>query len=308
MIIRAKKRTQVQRDAIAKSRQGTTARALLAAMSSFIDREEVRLARLLEQGMQSTGDVLTYADIRLGLAIGAIDDYYLEYWRDAYSGVVADVLVPAWRLGIITGAEERWQGYDIAWPVDNVFGNRWIQTHGAERITASTEIQRRALSGFVELAHSGRMTVDELARIIRPTIGLTDRQATANINYYNFVKSNLIEQDPHIREEIAQAKAREAANKYASTQHRARAQTIASTELAQSHAQGAWEATEQLRKDGMLEVAMKEWCTAADERTCSQCGSLDGMRVPIDEDFTYMGFPVRPAFIHPRCRCVELYE
>ena len=73
---------------------------------------------------------------------------------------------------------------------------------------------------------------------------------------------------------------------------RARATTLARTETMKAFNQGA---LTQYDKHGITEV---EWLTAHDERTCDECGPLDGERFPID------GAPDMP--LHPNCRCTVL--
>ena len=115
----------------------------------------------------------------------------------------------------------------------------WIQQRGAEFITASSTEQRDAIKALLAQSVRERHSVDELARLIRPCIGLTEPQAKANIRYYENITSSLRKQHPKMKAETIQRRAREAASKYAEKQHRQRAMTIAQTEMATSYNKGA---------------------------------------------------------------------
>jgi len=77
-----------------------------------------------------------------------------------------------------------------------------------------------------------------------------------------------------------------------------RINTIARTETMRASNYGrvrTWE------KSGV--VKYKEWLTAYDDRTCAICDSLDGERVPLDQEFS-IGVYMPPA--HPNCRCTAV--
>lgn len=59
------------------------------------------------------------------------------------------------------------------------------------------------------------MSPGELARVIRPCIGLTERQAQANLRYYNSIKEQMRKEHPRMKEETIVRRARDKALKYA---------------------------------------------------------------------------------------------
>lgn len=90
---------------------------------------------------------------------------------------------------------------------------------------------------MVSYAATTGISVDDLAVMIRPTIGLNARQAEANLRYHNAVKTRYMELNGKPGHgSYSQARieriARESAIKYAAKQHRYRAQMIARYELA----------------------------------------------------------------------------
>lgn len=173
----------------------------------------------------------------------------------------------------------------------------YIKTHGGKLIQQVTATQYNAINTLVRQASmTDTMTVDQLARAIRPCVGLTQRQAQYVKHYYD----NLIDQG--YSQQVALKK--QAA--YAAKVHRQRAQTIAETEMAYAYNAAADAVVQQNIKDGYFDPGVeKYWLTAADELVCDECGAIDGETVPIDAPFS-IGVKLPPA--HPRCRCAVGYK
>ncbi len=74
-------------------------------------------------------------------------------------------------------------------------------------------------------------TVDELSRLIRPCIGLTNGDAQAAAKLYDSIIENLEKRAPTNEAENMQRKALDATCKYAEKKHRQRAMTIAEPEM-----------------------------------------------------------------------------
>ena len=147
------------------------------------------------------------------------------------------------------------------------------------------------------------MTADVLSRVIRPMVGLTVQQSEANLRYFKKLIDN----------GVSEKRAMDLAMKYAARQHRYRGYNIARTELAFAYNKGAHEGTKQAQQAGYMGEVVKIWCTAEDERTCEYCGSLEGKRIAMDEEFDFKtklrtpGIRLSPP-AHPSCRCTVLYE
>lgn len=152
------------------------------------------------------------------------------------------------------------------------------------------------------------MSPGELARVIRPCIGLTERQAQANLRYYNSIKEQMRKDHPRMKEETIVRRARDKALKYAEKQHRYRAETIAQTELAEAYSAGAHNGIIQAQEKGYIGHVRKVWVTARQENVCRFCEAVEGVSKEMEEYFDVgkcgtVLFP--PA--HPRCRCVVKY-
>lgn len=76
--------------------------------------------------------------------------------------------------------------------------------------------------------------------------------------------------------------------------NRARALTIARTEIIHAHAEGQLDGLKELGVDQV--TAEVEWSTAGDKLVCSQCESLEGSIFTIDEAKGRIP-------LHPNCRC-----
>ena len=190
---------------------------------------------------------------------------------------------------------------------------RWIREHGAEWVVEISGETRKAISSLIEKAVLEGWSPDELGRAIRPLIGLTERQAQANLRYYQNMKESLLKNNPGMREATAAKRAREAAERYAKRQLRQRAHTIATTVLAYAYNRGAYEGIKQAQAQGLIGKVVKVWSTAADEQICEICGGLNGSEVGLDDDFEFSGKVLfagqnmlPPA--HPRCRCAVEYK
>lgn len=186
-----------------------------------------------------------------------------------------------------------------------------LLTQLSELITNCCNEQVNAVRYLIAEAESLNMSSAETARYIRPTIGLTERQAAANLKYYNSIKEKLTTDHPRMKPESIEQKARAAASKYAGKQQRYRAETIARSEVAQAYNQGADAFVREAINAGNLPEMEKEWSTALDGCVCKSCEALEGVIIGMDDDFkTKSGRKEVTTSIpplHPRCKCAVKY-
>lgn len=188
----------------------------------------------------------------------------------------------------------------------------WISERGAEFVTNSTQEQKDAIAALLTKKMKDGHTVDELSRLIRPCIGLTEGDAKAAARIYDSIVANLKKEHPRMKPESIRRKALDATAKYAERKHRQRALTIAQTESAFAYNRGADEGVRQAQGQGLLGIMKKRWSTSGDERVCGVCAALEGVEADMDADFKFKGralFPgqhmLPPA--HPRCACAVEY-
>lgn len=280
---------------------------VLRLLRSFLDANEPGLVRILVNTWRSQGKAITYKELREAILAGEISADLLDEWQQDYSRFVTEHMQPAWEKAIKTAGENLARKYP-EWNFDPMADGvrSWTESHAAEFVTNSADTQIEGLRAVVRRAAVLEdMSVDQLARAIRPMVGLTKQQTIANLKYYQ----KLIESG------VKEKRAQDLSARYAARQHRYRGYNIARTELAFAYNQGSYEATKQAQAAGYMGETVKVWCTADDERVCSICGGLEGKIIAMDEDFDFKTKlstrnqtirRVPPA--HPSCRCGVMYK
>lgn len=271
---------------------------VLDKINSFIDASSPKLATFLHHQMNQQQNAVTYKELCEAIYQGQFPLSYLTKWQQDYSQFIVDYYSPMVNKAVQQAVIDLAGEYAGA-IFDPQIGlmDDYIKNHGGKLIKDITETQYKAINNLVRQASmTETMTVDQLARAIRPCIGLTQRQAQYVKHYYD----SLIDQG------YSPKAALEKQSTYAAKVHRQRAQTIAETEMAYAYNEAADAVVQQNIKDGYFDPGVeKYWLTAADELVCDECGAIDGETVPIDADFS-IGVKLPPA--HPRCRCAVGYK
>ena len=245
---------------------------------------------------------------------GALTTETLDLWRQDYSILTAERLSNMWTKAIEAGPKGQpildGLSFEFNTQTPGIFD--WIRERGANFVTACTREQHDAIAALISKKMRDGHTVDELARLIRPCIGLTEGQAKANARYYDSIVANLKKEHPRMKPESIRKKAQDAALKYAERQHRQRAMTIAQTESAFAYNRGADEGIRQAQSQGLLGTMLKRWSTSGDDQVCSICQGLEGVELEMDKGFNFKGKTLfagqdlmPPA--HPRCACAVEY-
>lgn len=287
--------------------KGVAETEVLRLLRSFLDANEPGLVRFLVNTWNSQGKAITYKEIREAIVAGEINSELLEEWQQDYTRFVRQYLRPTWELAMAEATkalEEKYPGWYFDPMSDGI--QEWVSNRAAEFVTNSTGTQIDGLRAVIQRAATLEdMSTDQLARAIRPMIGLTRQQSIANFNYYNTLISS----------GMSEKKAMELATRYSARQHRYRAYNIARTELAFAYNKGADEGIRQAQEAGYIGEMVKVWSTADDERTCEICGGLEGKICGLDDDFEFASklagkYPTvrRLPPAHPSCRCAVMYK
>lgn len=307
-IIKAKSRAQ--RDALRR-------------LNTFLDTNNPKLVRILVRTWEDQQAAITYKELREAFVTGSMTADAFRAWENDYAVFFNNNLKGLLTSAATTGGQQTLKtllsSIDLYTPMSTGIDN-WITVHGAEWITQMSTESQEAVSAMIDYAAKGNITVDELSRITRATIGLTQPQSIANAKYYETVKANLKEKlltsNPKMKETTAEKqaakRAQESAARYAARQHRERAMMIAETELAYAYNKGADEAVQQAVDEGLLPKMRPQWSTAADEDVCSICAALDGVQIDLGGEFNYKGKTLysgqkKTPPAHPRCRCALCY-
>lgn len=259
-------------------------------------------------------NAITYQELRQAVQDGALSQETMRLWTQDYSVLVAGRLSSLWTNALAAGPSGQpvldGTDFEINMQSPGILG--WISERGAEFVTASTQEQKDAIAALLTKKMLDGHTVDELSRLIRPCIGLTEGDSKAAAKLYDSIVENLKKDHPRMKLDSIRRKALDATQKYAERKHRARAMTIAQTESAFAYNRGADEGIRQAQDAGCIGVMIKRWSTSGDDGVCQLCASLEGVEVGMDADFNIGGktlfrgqHMLPPA--HPRCACAVEY-
>ena len=196
---------------------------ILKKLEDFLKNESEEPVKILCQFWKDQQNAITYKELRQAVIDGTLTEETFREWSNDYSLLVQERLKFMWDNALAAGSISQPLMGGLAgftFNPDTPAIMTWIQQRGAELITASSTEQRDAIKALLAQSVRERHSVDELARLIRPCIGLTEPQAKANLRYYENITSSLRKQHPKMKAETIQRRAREAASKYAEKQHR----------------------------------------------------------------------------------------
>lgn len=266
-------------------------------LDSYLQSVGTEPIKLLARQVQSWGEI-SYDELADIIADGRLDDY-LD-WQGRYSALIAGTLAPLWSDAITAASRKATAGKVVLYD-SNDYVRAWIETHGGELITQLSRESQKAVAMVILLGQSNRMASRDIAKQVRPLIGLNERQAAANLNYREKVYNKYREQG--MGEVKARERADKAAIKYAGKQHRFRAETIVHTELAFAYNRGAHMGVGQAIAEGYMGRCAMKWSTAGTNRVCSRCLALKDTIVGYTDE---SGVTLPP--LHPRCRCAIIYD
>ena len=259
-------------------------------------------------------NAITYQELRQAVINGAISHETLRMWSQDYSILVANKLSRMWTDAMVAGSAGQpiLDGFAFKFNTQTPGVLSWLSERGAEFVTASTKEQKSAIAALLTKKMRDSHTVDELSRLIRPCIGLTEGDTKAAVRLYDSIVENLKKQHPRMKPESIRKKALDATHKYAERKHRQRAMMIAQTESAFAYNRGADEGIRQAQSQNLIGTVKKRWCTSGDDQVCSICQGLEGVELEMDKGFEFKGKTLfagqnlmPPA--HPRCACAVEY-
>ncbi len=259
-------------------------------------------------------NAISYQELRQAVMQGGLDQETMKLWSQDYSILVSTQLTGLWKNAVMAGPSGQpvLDGLGIEIDMQGKEILDWIGTHGAEFVTSCSVEQKNAIAAFMTKKMRDGHTIDELARLIRPCIGLTEGDTKAVARFYDNIIKTLKKEHSRMKAESIRKKALDAAHKYAERKHRQRAMTIAQTESAFAYNRGADLGIRLAQEEGYLGITKKRWSTSGDDGVCDLCASLEGEEVEMDADFNIGGkvlfkgqHMLPPA--HPRCACAIEY-
>lgn len=172
----------------------------------------------------------------------------------------------------------------------------WAEQHSSRFVTEIVDEQRATIRSLVADSVRGNMDTDDLAAKLSRTVGLTDRYSRAVDNAYN--STYLSQINAGRTPEQARQVAERLADGYRQRLLRARAQTIARTEIHAAQNAGRYAGWEDAISQGFASTqSRKQWVTYD---PCQVCAPMDGEIVLWNENFSNgNGMPAA----HPNCVC-----
>lgn len=285
---------------------------VLEALDNYLESNLDEPMKWLVRFWKDQAAVMLYKDLR-EIVIGEADPQSLfDQWFSDYSVFLSSKMTASWESAYFAAWNSTAEFVGLEEKISSeIYVRDWIINRTGNLITNVCSDQANVVRYLIAEAQSLGMGSDETARYIRPTVGLTERQAAANLRHYNSVKTQLRADHPRMKEESIERKARTAAAKYAERQQRYRAETIARTEIAQAYNAGADAFIREAIRHDLMPEMKKEWSTALDERVCKECQALEGVQISMDDSFeTQSGrrnVTVLLPPLHPRCKCAVKY-
>lgn len=184
----------------------------------------------------------------------------------------------------------------------------WIRQRSAALVTGTLEGDREVLRELLEQAIRDNETREQFARRLaghlRRTIGLDQPRAAALQRFAGELEARVSAGT------LTRARAARLSETYRTRLLRARADTIAQTEINVAMNNSTHELWSEARMRGQLRGYVKAWLAVLrDGRACRICYNAHGQRRQLHEPFTLSnGRVVRVAHAHTKCRCQMTLE
>lgn len=266
-------------------------------MNDWLKGTEPRLSAQSRELWASMGREVSPTIARVMVDAGSLPGGIERIWEDQYANWMDTVLARNWSDAMFQGQSNLPDTWQLLTPA-NI--NAWMEKRGPQLFTNLTSQQSKSVNRIIKFfSTEAPVSAQTLAQLIKPAVGMTERQAGTLLAHYNA----LVEAD------VSGDTLRLSVAAMSSKLQTARANMIARTELASAYNGGVDVAIQQGIADDVFEgEIVKTWRTQADERVCPICGPLDQTSVGVGDDFQSLGFTGAIPPAHPQCRCVVLYE
>jgi HK97 family phage portal protein len=228
-----------------------------------------------------------------------LEDDMLEPWRKAWM-TGAEVAAYESDITIVRGFVKQGKpDPSIEFNVANPLAIEWAEVHGGEFIAEIKLATKKAIRSSIAQALKRGLSVNqEVRRLLKLQIGLTEQQAGAVDNYAQRLKTR--------KPQLSKEQLDKRVLRYRNAKQRLRAQTIARTELAFGSSAGQEGLWQQAAKQELLNTTKlnRKWLSTFDLKRCAICGGLSNLpSIPFEKSFEYAGRSYRNAPAHPNCRC-----
>ena len=183
----------------ARARRSRKKSAVLKKLEKYLVDEQgepiEKLCRLWDDQKQA----LSYKEIRQAILRGELDEDVFMVFTQDYSTFVDKEFAAVWMKALSAGAMAQpalLQLDKFYFETEAPGAAQWIASRGASFVTRSSEVQREAIRALLAQKMTEGHTVDELARLIRPCVGLTAQQSAATVRYYDTVLATIKDNRP----------------------------------------------------------------------------------------------------------------
>ena len=267
-------------------------------LQAALDRLEPTVRRQVQQAFEKLRARITLS--RLIDAIERRDDFALRALTGSLSSDLAragETLRAAFTAGA-QAAQAELQALKprvaIAFNATDPASVFAAQQRAAEFVTGVTAQTRKALRAVIARSFSEGLSSRDTAKLIKPLIGLTERQAIAVVN----------RRAANVAKGWAQDRLAKDAAAYAQRLLKARSVLIARTELASASTAGQVSRWTQAKAQGLIDGSMVQvWITTPDDKLCPVCEAIDGQTTVIGGTFRTDTGDVSGPPAHPNCRC-----
>jgi hypothetical protein len=199
----------------------------------------------------------------------------------------------------------------LAFDKTNPKASFWALNESAALVTEVGAGTKRAIREIMYQAFEQGMPPRTAARLIRETVGLTERQAMAVMRVHSELKDAddalIMMGKMRVRVPpggLSASRVEELTERYSTRALNYRAKMIARTETIASSNEGQRQLWEQATDQGLLTGnELREWIVTPDDRLCEFCEPMEGALAGITDKFeTELGEIMGPP-LHPNCRC-----
>lgn len=198
-------------------------------------------------------------------------------------------------------------GSAISFSIPNPEAERWAAEASSRLVVEVTEETRAAIRTIIARSFSQSIPVAEVARQIRPLIGLTEASAEAVQNLVARILANpggkvwAGGMGIRVPKSVTWDYLSKWSARYSAYLLNRRAISIARTEVIRAANEGQLQLWRKSVTEGWLRGdELKQWITTPDDRLCQECEAMEGEVVPLEQEFS-SGDMVPP--LHPQCRC-----
>ena len=137
-------------------------------LRAFLDKNEPELIQFLQIFWEKQGKVISYREIQEaildgefavnGIISGTAAEQWFNSWRQDYAQFVQNHMLPAWVTAMQAGAKEiegKYTGWHFNAAATSV--QRWMDQHGAQFVTNSTQTQIDGLRAVLRHATASGM-------------------------------------------------------------------------------------------------------------------------------------------------------